>query len=576
MSTTSTSYAGADGGGGGGGGGGGWLACSQGEDGAGGSSGGGPPAFAAARYKVLHDPVHKYMTLTDEVLAVVDTPQFQRLRELKQLGTVYYVYPGAAHNRFEHSLGVAWLSGLMVDHLAAAQPALRVTDAERVAVRVAGAVHDLGHGPLSHVFDGLFIPLACPGVAWRHEDMSLRLLDLLIDDNAIDCLDEGGALDMVKKMVVGVKAGGAASAAAASLAPAREERPFLYEIVANGVSGIDTDKFDYILRDTHNVGMTTAFDYRRLLFGSRVMADGHIGFHVKEAGTAYELFHTRHQLFRQIYVHRATKAVEYMITDVLLEADAAWGRRLSSAIHDPRAYARLTDNVIHEIEHVERDNPALRAAHDILRNLRRRRLYRFVDEHLVPAALEATMPAISPADIAAHNPHPSTRLDHRDIIVHDAVFNYGKGRSNPVDAVTFFRDAADDTGMRMRRDKVSHMLPTVFQERIIRVYSKNSDEAVVAAVQAAFRRCLRTFNPRAGMAPDPASRVFTSQAAPDPALLAASPDSLVLGELDEPPRAAGADGGDAAAAAAAGGGVAAAGSAGERAAVAAASAAAPE
>ena len=114
------------------------LPCSQGEGGDPDSS---VPDWARGRYKVIHDSVHKYMTLTDEVLSVVDTPQFQRLRELKQLGTVYYVFPGAAHNRFEHSIGVSWLSGLMIDHLAAAQPALHVTDAERAAVRVAGAVH---------------------------------------------------------------------------------------------------------------------------------------------------------------------------------------------------------------------------------------------------------------------------------------------------------------------------------------------------------------------------------------------------------------------------------------------------
>ena len=504
------------------------------------------PDWARGRYKVIHDPVHKYTTLTDEVLSVVDTPQFQRLRELKQLGTVYYVFPGAAHNRFEHSIGVSWLSGLMIDHLAATQPSLHVTDAERAAVRVAGAVHDLGHGPLSHVFDGLFIPLACPGVRWRHEDMSLALLDLLIEENDVHCLDDDGMLDMVKKMVTGVK-GGAGSAAAASLAPSpREERPFLYEIVANGISGIDTDKFDYILRDTHNVGMTTAFDYRRLLYGSRVMADGHIGFHVKEAGTAYELFHTRHQLFRQIYVHRATKAIEYMITDVLLEADAAWGRRLSAAIHDPAEYCRLTDNVIFEIEHVGRADPRLARAHGILRDLRRRRLYRFVDEYLVPQRLEAVIPTLRAEDIAGYNANASLRLDPANIIVHDAVFNYGKGASNPVDAVTFFRDATDDVGGRVRREKISHMLPTAFQERIIRVYSKCADEAVVAAVQAAFRRCLRMYNPTAGLAPDPNSRVFanTSLLPPDTTLLAASPDSLVvasdafgqLGELDRPPR----------------------------------------
>lgn len=318
--------------------------------------------YNAARYKVLHDPIHKYISLQDELLKIIDTPQYQRLRDLKQLGTVSFVYAGATHNRFEHSIGVSWLSGAMIDHLASSQPDLEITDEERLWVRAAGAVHDLGHGPFSHVFDGLFLPSARPGVKWSHEDMSLDLLDLLLDENGVEALDFGGGRDAVKHMVMGNKwkgpapagaglggaAGGAgaggitlghngvghfsssSSSAAGALATslavhagaggvsrssssggdgfdlgrAEADRPFLYEIVANGHCGIDTDRFDYLARDSYFTGVQSAFDYRRLLYGARVMGDGHIGFHAKDAATVYELFHTRHQLFRQIYVHR--------------------------------------------------------------------------------------------------------------------------------------------------------------------------------------------------------------------------------------------------------------------------------
>lgn len=309
--------------------------------------------YSAARYKVLHDPIHKYISLQDELLQIIDTPQYQRLRDLKQLGTVSFVYAGATHNRFEHSIGVSWLSGAMIDHLAGLHPELDISADERLWVRAAGAVHDLGHGPFSHVFDGLFLPTATPGVKWSHEDMSLDLLDLLLDENGVEALDYGGGRDAVKHMVMGSKwkgpkaaagasgsaggitighngvghftsssssaagalaaslvAGGAGAGASSSddghfdLGRAEADRPFLYEIVANGHCGIDTDRFDYLARDSYFTGVQTAFDYRRLLYGSRVMGDGHIGFHAKDAGTVYELFHTRHQLFRQIYVHR--------------------------------------------------------------------------------------------------------------------------------------------------------------------------------------------------------------------------------------------------------------------------------
>ena len=102
-----------------------------------------------SRFKVAYDPVHSYVQLHDDVLSVMDTPEFQRLRDLKQLGTCYFVFPGASHNRFEHSLGVAHLSGAMINHFVGSQPELRITEQEASYVRIAGLVHDLGHGPFS-------------------------------------------------------------------------------------------------------------------------------------------------------------------------------------------------------------------------------------------------------------------------------------------------------------------------------------------------------------------------------------------------------------------------------------------
>lgn len=86
------------------------------------------------------DPIHGYIELDDISLSIIDTPQFQRLRDLKQLGTLYYVFPGATHNRFEHSLGVGYLAGCMVDRFREYQPELKLTSRESGLLRVAGLV----------------------------------------------------------------------------------------------------------------------------------------------------------------------------------------------------------------------------------------------------------------------------------------------------------------------------------------------------------------------------------------------------------------------------------------------------
>ena len=93
------------------------------------------------------------------VMDFIDTPEFQRLRNIKQLGSGYYVFPGASHNRFEHCLGVAHLSNSLLKKIYQSQPEYnREKEHDLECVTLAGLCHDLGHGPFSHVFDNDVVP----------------------------------------------------------------------------------------------------------------------------------------------------------------------------------------------------------------------------------------------------------------------------------------------------------------------------------------------------------------------------------------------------------------------------------
>jgi len=107
--------------------------------------------------KWVNDPIHGHIQLDKFILEYVDTTQFQRLRDLKQLGCAYYVFPGASHNRFEHSIGVCHLAGQLTNMLKTSQPELMITSREEKCLKIAGLCHDLGHGPFSHVFDNEFL-----------------------------------------------------------------------------------------------------------------------------------------------------------------------------------------------------------------------------------------------------------------------------------------------------------------------------------------------------------------------------------------------------------------------------------
>ena len=103
--------------------------------------------------KEILDRLYGPIKLESLLVRVLDTPQYQRLAEIKQLGGSSYVYPSANHTRKEHSIGVAHLAGVAATHLRTSQPELRIDDEDILCVKLAGLVHDIGHGPFSHMFE---------------------------------------------------------------------------------------------------------------------------------------------------------------------------------------------------------------------------------------------------------------------------------------------------------------------------------------------------------------------------------------------------------------------------------------
>uniref|UniRef100_A0A3B3R3H6 HD domain-containing protein n=1 Tax=Paramormyrops kingsleyae TaxID=1676925 RepID=A0A3B3R3H6_9TELE len=117
--------------------------------------------------KVFNDSIHGHIWLHPLLVRIINTLQFNRLRNLKQLGGTYFVYPGASHNRFEHSIGVAHLAGRLVRALRKQQPELGISPRDELCVQIAGLCHDLGHGPFSHMFDDMFIKKLRPELEWK-------------------------------------------------------------------------------------------------------------------------------------------------------------------------------------------------------------------------------------------------------------------------------------------------------------------------------------------------------------------------------------------------------------------------
>lgn len=216
--------------------------------------------------KIFNDPIHGHFELSTLSVKIIDTPQFQRLRDISQLGGVYYVFSGASSKRFEHSIGVSYLARTFIERLAEKQPELHITQSDILCIEIAGLCHDLGHGPFSHLFDGKVLPHILGNHDFVHEHASVGIFDILIEENNLlpEFAKYGLNVDdihFIKELILG----DANEGPAGFEWKGRGNKTFLYDIVANKRNGIDVDKFDYFARDCYVMGLTKSFDALRLM-----------------------------------------------------------------------------------------------------------------------------------------------------------------------------------------------------------------------------------------------------------------------------------------------------------------------
>uniref|UniRef100_A0A2P2KZJ5 Catalytic n=2 Tax=Rhizophora mucronata TaxID=61149 RepID=A0A2P2KZJ5_RHIMU len=369
--------------------------------------------------KHVYDNVHGYIHIDPLSLKFVDTEQFQRLRELKQLGLAHLVYPGAVHSRFEHSLGVSWLASQTVQKLKTYQGSeLGIDCFDIQTVKLAGLLHDIGHGPFSHLFERSFLPRVLNGENWSHEQMSTKLVDHIVDEHHIDV--DSQMMKRVKEMIL-------ASSEFSQINDTTEKR-FLYDIVANGRNGIDVDKFDYIVRDCRACGLGCNFEFERLMETMRVMGD-EICYRAKEYLAIFKLFATRADLYRTVYMHPKVKAIELMVVDALLKANDYL--QISSYIQDPSEYWKLDDTVIKTIETAPDEE--LRESRELILRVRRRNLYQFCNEYAVPKENLDNFKDVTPQDIVCSQKNAGVLLKEEDVAVSNVRIDLTRGRHNPLE-----------------------------------------------------------------------------------------------------------------------------------------------
>ncbi|XP_058776473.1 uncharacterized protein LOC131650781 isoform X1 [Vicia villosa] len=428
--------------------------------------------------KHIRDNVHGNIFLEPIFLKFVDTEQFQRLRDLKQLGLSHMVYPGAVHSRFEHSLGVYWLAGKAIDIIKKYQgPELGIEKFDVLAVKLAGLLHDVGHGPFSHTFERGFLPLVLNGSTWSHEEMSEKMIDYIVDQHNIDL--DPQLLKKAKEMIT----------SSSDHPPPQRENQFLYDIVANGRNGIDVDKicrFDYIVRDSRACGLGCNFQPERLMETMQVL-DNEICYRAQDYLTIHKLFATRADLHRTVYTHAKVKAIELMVIDALVKASPYLP--IASSIDQPCDFWKLDDTILKTIETSSQQE--LKESRDLILRIHRRDLYQFCNEFSVPKEIVNNFKSITPQDIVCSQTNGSN-LKEDDVVVSNVKIDLTRGTKNPLERIKFFKDYESNEKFPIQKEQISHLLPAFYKDIIVRVYSKKPE--LVEAVSKAFENYqLKTF-----------------------------------------------------------------------------------
>ncbi|KAG6815153.1 hypothetical protein H0H87_004651 [Tephrocybe sp. NHM501043] len=386
-----------------------------------------------------------------------------------------------------HDMSVAYLARSMASHLQANQPDLGITDRDIECVEIAGLCHDLGHGPWSHVWDGLFIPKAMPGSTWKHEDASVMMFDYLVNDNKI-------TLDLRDNRFIKALIDGDPTKCSPN------EKRFLFDIVANKRNGLDVDKFDYIPRDSHMIGDKMNIALMRIINSARVL-DDQICYDIKDANLIYEICATRFKLHKMVYSHKAgiaAKAIEHMIIDALLLAEPIM--KIAEQVNHPEKYVYLTDDIMGRIE--ANPDPRLAPAQAIFERIRTRDLYRMVDfkvidfpwdavfrESITPEKIVAAVKTLSGEEVKkASVATIVSKLRVEDVICDFSMMHYGMKEHNPLDFVKFYSKRHPDKPEKAERGVYSNLMPQFHAELLIRIYTKTAESFGV--VQAGYRKCL--------------------------------------------------------------------------------------
>ncbi len=398
---------------------------------------------------IIYDNIHGYINLDPVASAIVDTPVFQRLRNIHQTGIMYLVFPTANHSRFEHSIGTYHLATRMISNIAKSQPELKVTDEIIQLVGIAGLCHDLGHLLFSHLFDDYFID-KLPNIKeieantsnTIHENRSKFLLGYLVNKYGINLNKD--QLKVIGDLI------NPKEAEYSKWKSKYHVGKWIFQIISNPINSIDVDKFDYLTRDTQAVGLKFGFDYSRLICDAKVI-ENKICYSTQCSEDIYHMFFIRYRLHRQIYNHKAVKAIEILLVKLLFEIEKE--HKISEYLFDPEKMIQLVDSYIW---HMPSTNPVVK---QLIDEINQRKLPKMVFQSI----------SLQPIEFPLEKINEKFGQDKFSVVKFKVGYVGGKS-SNPLNHISFYNSKTGQIILENKVKSFSLLINQKHQEYFLRVY----------------------------------------------------------------------------------------------------------
>jgi HD superfamily phosphohydrolase len=273
------------------------------------------------------DAVWGEVHVTPLATRFLDVYEFQRMRNMKQLGVCNFVYSSAETSRFAHSIGVYHLARELLLSLHEKNPSLLISQRLIDLISIAALYHDIGHGPYSHLFDKI--------TETRHEERSQRILRYVVKKYDIPVSD--AEVEFMCQVIDPSETCGGS--------------PWLFQIVSNG--DVDVDRMDYLVRDSYSTGVTITLNTRNVL---KLIKRAYIDNNTQQLvyPTTYvvtDLLESRRYMYERVYFHPTVKKLDELFSKALKPALTE-----NAAERDLETFLKLSDSLLYEIYFTTKDD----------------------------------------------------------------------------------------------------------------------------------------------------------------------------------------------------------------------------